>query len=575
MAVLPKSSLVLPASVLFLGLAIGACGSGGAPAAPSIPASGPSQLQLALVSTPEPGLLAVDARIVSVRLLDVDGEPGAELLDAPVHIDMQRAAQGAVWLASRSVASGDYSGVRFELDGLQPRGFDGAAQAVASSSALVSLGFPAPARWHAGAGRRCLATLDLAAALSDDGSGTWSFTPQGQASAEGAVYGEPLRIVRGTVVAFDAERGICRLAAQVDEEDNADLGRVEVDLTATTLLLDDQHATVAELAAYASLLNPGSSVLEVRGCLADGRLRAERVALVSANGAPHHTLVKLDGLVAQWNPLAGTFELRLASVQRGRGLVAPDGDLPQVVSFAFDSETKFALVDGLPSTPAEFAAQCADGARLTVRCAAWNTLGPQIATTIELDEPHDVYGASILDAEDAPALIFVQLDPSEEAVVGGAADAQVELALIDDQLVLDLGQGAQTLLPAAQLQVGQRLFVTTTLPAKGSSLVATAERVVVVAGRREGLLVASAAPGADALLHSLPLAGDLPFGTAVDGLAGPKPVLFAPDCLVRGDLDTRAALVATVGHWPNLRARVRGVATADGAIMVHAVEVDL
>ena len=37
----------------------------------------------------------------------------------------------------------------------------------------------------------------------------------------------------------------------------------------------------------------------------------------------------------------------------------------------------------------------------------------------------------------------------------------------------------------------------------------------------------------------------------------------------------RAALVATVGHWPNLRARVRGVATADGAIMVHAVEVDL
>jgi hypothetical protein len=169
----------------------------------------------------------------------------------------------------------------------------------------------------------------------------------------------------------------------------------------------------------------------------------------------------------------------------------------------------------------------------------------------------------------------VQLDPSEEAVVDGATDAEVELALVDDQLVLDLGQGAQATLPAADLQAGQRLYVTATLPAKGSSLVATAERVVVVAGRREGVLVASAAPGADAVLHSLSMAGDLPFGDAVDAASGPKPVRFVADCIVRGDLDTRAALLATIGNWPNLRARVRGVASADGAILVHAVEVDL
>jgi hypothetical protein len=316
-------------------------------------------------------------------------------------------------------------------------------------------------------------------------------------------------------------------------------------------------------------------VLEVRGCLANGRLAAERIELVSTNGAPHHTLVKLDGLVAQWNPLADGFELRVAAVQRGRALVAPAGELPQAVSFMLDASTEFALVDGQPSTRAEFEARCADGARVTVRCAAWNPAGPQVATKLELDDPHDVYGASILDAEGAPSLLLVQLDPSEEAVVDGAADAEVELALVDDQLVLDLGQGAQATLPAADLQAGQRLYVTATLPAKGSSLVATAERVVVVAGRREGVLVASAAPGADAVLHSLPMAGDLPFGDAVDAASGPKPVRFVADCIVRGDLDTRAALLATIGNWPNLRARVRGVASADGAILVHAVEVDL
>jgi hypothetical protein len=575
MAVHSPTRLVLPTSIVFLGCALGACGSGDAPGAPAIPASGPSQLQLALVATPEPGLLAVDARVASVRLLGSDGGLGAELLDAPVHIDLQRTAQGGAWLVSRSVASGDYSGVRLELDGLRPRGFDGVAQAIDSDSAVVELDFPTTARWHAGAGRRCIATLDLAAALEDDGSGTWAFASQGSASVDGAVYGEPLRAVRGTVVAVGAERGSLRLSALVDEDGNALLGRVDVDVSDATLLVDAENEAVPLLEDFIDGLQPGSSVLEVRGCLADGRLAAERVELVSTNGAPHHTLVKLDGLVAQWNPVGEGFDLRIASVQRGRDLVAPTGELPQAASFTIDAATEYALVGGMPSTLVEFAAQCADGARVTVRCAAWNPAGPQVATKLELDDPHDVYGASILDAEGAPSLLLVQLDPSEEAVVDGAADAEVELALVDDQLVLDLGQGAQATLPAADLQAGQRLYVTATLPAKGSSLVATAERVVVVAGRREGVLVASAAPGADAVLHSLALAGDLPFGDAVDAASGPKPVRFVADCIVRGDLDTRAALLATIGNWPNLRARVRGVASADGAIVVHAVEVDL
>ncbi|MEY2806878.1 MAG: hypothetical protein RIR65_1295 [Planctomycetota bacterium] len=575
MAVHSPTRLVLPTSIVFLGCALGACGSGDAPGAPATPASGPSQLQLALVATPEPGLLAVDARVVSLRLVGADGGLGAELLDAPVHIDLQRTAHGGAWLASRSVQSGDYAGVRLELDGVQPRGLDGVAQPIDAAQAVVELDFPTTARWHAGAGRRCIATLDLAAALFDGGSGSWSFAPQGTASADGAVYGEPLRALRGTVVGFDAANGSLRVLAQVDEDGNAALGRVDVDVDAATLLVDAENESVPRLETFVAGLQAGSSVLEVRGCLANGRLAAERIELVSTNGAPHHTLVKLDGLVAQWNPLADGFELRVASVQRGRALVAPAGELPQAVSFMLDASTEFALVDGQPSTRAEFEARCADGARVTVRCAAWNPAGPQVATKLELDDPHDVYGASILDAEGAPSLLLVQLDPSEEAVVDGATDAEVELALVDDQLVLDLGQGAQATLPAADLQAGQRLYVTATLPAKGSSLVATAERVVVVAGRREGVLVASAAPGADAVLHSLSMAGDLPFGDAVDAASGPKPVRFVADCIVRGDLDTRAALLSTIGNWPNLRARVRGVASADGAILVHAVEVDL
>ncbi|MEY2746471.1 MAG: hypothetical protein RL112_1513 [Planctomycetota bacterium] len=568
-----RRAALLPAIVL--GLLSNSCGSGSGAPSSSGQAVGPSQLQLALSSTPEPGLLAVDARILSVRLVDADGAPGDELLEAPVHVDLQHCSRAAAWLVSRSIASGDYAGVRIELDGLQPRGFDGAPLPVEPASAVATLAFAAPARWHAGAGRRSVAQLDLAASLVDDGGGTWSFSPQGSASAEGAIYGEPVRALRGVVLSFDAERASCRLAAQVDEDGNADLGRIELALADSTLMIDAANALVADRAAYALLLQPGSSVLEVRGCLADGRLRAERVELVSTNGSPHLTLAKLEGLVSGWDEEAGTFDLRVASVTRGRDLVAPAGLAPDLVSFATDAATTFALVDGSPATFAEFAAQCDDGARVTVRCATWTPGGARLVAKLELDEPHDVYAASILDAEGAPATIFVQLDPSEEAIADGSADAEVELSLLEDQLVLDLGQGALATLPASELQAGQRLNVTATLPAKGTSLLATAERVVVVAGRREGVLVAAAGPGADAVLHSLPMPGDLPFGAAVDASVGAKPLRFAVDCVVRGDLDTRAALLATVGHWPNLRARVRGVASADGAIVVHAIEVDL
>jgi len=555
----------------------GGSGGGGGAAAPT---SG--TVDVLLTDAPVDELLAFRAEVAGLFLEHSGGQLTANLLSAPVAVELL-GLQGVLgWLAHAETPEGTYVGARVAFTPGSYTALDmaGAPVAVSAASDELVVAFPSTVTVGKGSYARLSIDVDLASSLTGDLSAPpIAFQPSGSVSVDSGSSSGAIDEIKGVVTSADEAAQSLVIDAFVDSDLTVPLGAVQVLVSAGTLLLDDDGVAYGSSSAFFAALIPGSTLLEVHGLLgAGGAVQASRIGVEDRSGGSGSSRVKIEGIVVDLT--ASGLELLIREIEQGTSIAIPVlqglGNPPSI-HVSFDGATNFYFDDDSSSSSGSGtrtdAGSLAVGQEVKVKF--FDFIGePFPAYEIEIEDQHPEYEGHITDTSGLPTSFVMHLSSSEPAVQSG------DVASSSTDVLVQLGSGplfldteGEPALTADQLLVGLKVEVHGALSGPPSGPTLAASKTKVHAGRLRKAQVVAISPASSSFSTA---GGELhdPFGEGVT--AGPLNVLVAPGAVFDDDatsLEQLYALFEGLASGEVLEVEIDGIGSGTpNEILAHEIE---
>lgn len=445
-----------------------ACGTGGDGRAGGVTAD------LLIGDSPVDDLLSFSAVVQSVRLRR-DNLTFTEDLIGSLEVEFLGLNGSLAFLSKESIPPGTYVAVQigFAPGQYQAKANDGSDVTVTATSDTYIAALLAPVTVTTGDYVRFSVDLDLLSSLSDTvGTGSVDFGPSGSCGSDDGSTEAPIDELRGTVVSSDSVAQTVTVDGTVGNPAVA-IGRVSVHVSGTTVLLDNNNATLTISAFFAAI--PAGTLMEIHGNLgAGGTVEATRIELEDAGGGA--SVARIAGVVNSVG--SGVFNLQIADIKDGETLVNSvlNGlGNPADIDCSFAGGTSFTFDTGGVTSSASLAV----GQDVKVRFSAFAT-EPFPASEVEIDDTPGFTG-TLSGAQ--PGMLTLRMDAGDATVRGGGVRStatEVSLVLGSAPLVLDVpgtpAVEASWLVPGLVLEPRGHLSGTPDAP------VITAERVLVRPG---------------------------------------------------------------------------------------------
>ncbi|MFN0241673.1 MAG: DUF4382 domain-containing protein [Planctomycetota bacterium] len=511
---------------------------------------------------PSDDLLAFHATVTELRLDISGGGQTANLLTAPVTLDLLDLSSAAAWLQSGTLPSGTYIGAHlaFAPASYSARLNDGSTVAVTATSDALTMPFATDLVVDGDDYDRLVLDLDLATSLSGDvATPPLSFTPSGDATHDTGAGALPIAPLRGTVRAVNATSFV--MDAFVNGDPNQPLGEVEVDVGSAPLLVDENGGTVASTSTFLSTLVNDTSVVDVRGTLEDGDVQANRVQIDSLSGGTG-SVARIHGLVIDTADFAtsSTFEIAVAGVDQGESLVAAafGGSVPQTITVTVDPSTAYFVSDTSATSTALALGHTVD---LTFDDF---TAAPFVASDISIAQQDVTFSGTITSTAGLPNEVTVQLNALDAAVLGGAVESGTTDVTVDvSGSNFAIGPNGQTLLLSDQLQPGMEIHTNGAISGTAQDPIITANDFMVTPGKLSNATVTNVKTGGtNTLTVTDGTLGD-PFADNVT-LGTPIVVRLDPTTTFDGDVTTQQGFIDmfdALGVGETMTVDVQGLGT--------------
>lgn len=564
---------------LALGLAA-ACGGGGGGSGGS---ASPSTTDVLIGDAAVDELLAFRTTVTSIVLEDALGMPTPNPLGGYVSVELLGLDTSDLWLTSVDVPPGTYvsATISFVPGSYVALDSFGAPVTVTAVADELTVVFAAPLVITDDSHQRLSIDISLEDSLSGDvGTGMISFDPQGTiaiSTDDSPGADSAIDEFKGLVTAEDLADQNFTVDAFVDDDLAVALGSVTVQVSASTLLVDDNGVVLPNVGAFFAAISSALSVVEVHGVLkADGFVSATKVEIEdNAGGSGLDDDIKIEGLVIGKD--VASFELLIVEIEKGFALADPVlamlGD-PTSIQVGVDGSTKLYVSS---STPTTFDA-LAVGQQVDVKFSSTTFMAePFPALKIEIEDGDPQFEGTLTDVAGLPSSIVVQLQDGDPAVLSGdVASSSTDVTIFIGAATLLLGTDGDPALAAEDLVAGVRVEIEGTLAGTPAAPEITASKVKLEAGEGEGVVTAVGSGGSTLTVQFASV--DDPFGGA--GISGSgSQFALAPGAVVSGDASSAAgiaALFAGLGAGESLAFEAEGLGTEFvDELVAYAVKVEV
>ncbi|HKX45153.1 MAG TPA: hypothetical protein VJP77_00415, partial [Planctomycetota bacterium] len=453
--------------------------------------------------------------------------------------------------------------VGFDPSSFQAAALDGAPVALDVQGGLLAASFPAPLVTGTGSYNRIEVDFDLLASLTGDvASGSLTLAPSGSAFSSPGDDGIAVDEIKGTVLAANAAAATLLVDAFADGDLAAPLGQVHVNVTPSTLLIDDDGFAFPGAAAFFGSLILGTSLLEVHGNLVAGAITATKIEVEDSFGSGGNVVAELRGKVVSHAPGVG-FGLLWKEIEKGASVVAPAlaalGN-PATVQVAITPQTIFYLDDDSSSSSSSShqivsEAALAVGQEVKVKFLQFGS-SPFPAFKVEIEHPFPEFEGFLADLSGLPGAFVMKLQSSQPAIWSGQVASSNTPVLVEvGSAKLLLKVDGKPALTTSDLSLGLKVEVYGTLSGPPTGPTLAAHRIEVHAGRLDDAAVVSKSPGTSSFTT---VGGEVkdPFGAGVTG--GALNVVLEPGCVFDGDASSKAAFFALGG---SVEVEVEGLAS--------------
>lgn len=553
--------------VLSLASACGGGSSGGGSGT-----NGFTNFDLLVTDAPADDLLSFRATVSEAHLVIQGGGESANLIAAPVPLELLGLQGGFAWLASQDLPAGTYTGVRlvFTPGSYDARSNDGSAIAINATSDEMTVNFATPLVVTDTGYKKVVVDVDLASSLTGSiATPPLDFAPEGSVSNISSSSSSSIDEIKGTLSTSDAAAGTLVLDAFVDDDGIVPLGQVLVRVPTSALLVEDDGATFATRADFFAALVDGATHLEVHGNLVSGAVTATRIEIEdNLGGGGAANLVKIEGLVLAIG--ANQLTMSIADVERGLTTVtaALGGSLPATLTVHWDGSTVFFLEEHELSTPSALQI----GQKVKAKFAMF-TNAPFTASRIEIEDENAENEGFIQSVASLPS-VTIHFEDHSPAVLGGQVASDTTNVLVDlagARIFLDAD--GEPLFASTSLLTGMKVEVRGPVIGSGANPAVDATSLKVFLGRVDDGAVTATAPG----LNQFTLMGGTiedPFGDIP--VATSYTVSIVSATTFKGDADTRTEffqLFAGLGVGEDLVVRkLRCIATGPGQLRAYEVD---
>ncbi len=558
------------ASLLVLGAA--SCGGGGGGGGGS---NAPAAVDVLIRDAPVDDLSSFSITVAELRLLDGLGAPSANLLSAPVTLELLGLQTSSAWVASVAPPTGTWSGLRvaFTPGSSVARADDGTPVAVTEAATTFDAAFSAPVVTGATGYDRLVVDVDLASSLAGNVTAPpILFDPEGTvASSTGS---EPIDEIKGIVQAIAAGNSELTIDAFADGDLSLPLGEVRVRVSGSTLLLADDDLPFASTAAFFAALVPSQTLLEVHGQLGNqGVVQATRIEIEDQDGGvSSSSVVEIEGRIVGLDTMTSTFDLLIQEIEKGGAIANPVlsglGN-PATIAVTYDAMTVFIEDE---SNQLLTSALLAVGVEVDVKFPTFIN-PPFAASEVEVDDGEIDYEGFVVDTSGLPQSMTIQLKASDTAVQAGlVASSSTDVVVDTSSAPFTLDVDDDPSLSPSEVQVGLRVEVKGTLSGPPSAPTIDATEVEVRPGKLEGTVMA-VNPGLGFFQVGVSSIDD-PFASNVT--SGPIDVLIDGAAIFDGDAESQAAffeLFAGLQSGEELEVEIEGIGSGNANEIV-AFEID-
>lgn len=541
------------------------CGGGGSSGGGNS-TSGFSNFDLLVTDAPVDDLLAFQVTIDEVHVVQQGGGETANLLTAPVTLELKSLSDSHVWLASTDLPDGTYTGLRVHLapGSVLARRNDGSDIAVTTSANEFTTDFSSPITMTATTYRKVLLDLDVDSSLGGSTlTPPLTFAPTGTAIVQASSQTTKVEDVRGVVSSSDVAASTVVLNAFADLDAAVPLGEVLVRVPSNADLIQDDGTAFATRQDFFSALVDGQTDLLVRGSLLRGAITATRITVIdNVAGGGEANLVRLRGMAIDLG--AGNVGVSIAGVPQGSANVetAFGGTIPETVTVTLDADTVVLGSNGQVST----LANVAPGSFVDVTFPQFTT-APFTASHVEIENEVPTNLGTITSVSGLPGTVTVNFDEMSPAVLSGqvaTSTTNVPVTLTGSQVVLG-GTGATTapVLPSASLLTGLQVNSTGLVAGSAGAPTLAPTTFSVRPGELQTATVSAVNTGANTFSTTGGTFGN-PFGAGV-GL-GPQTITLAPNATFTGAATTQSAFFdnfSTLSGTQTMQVQVLGLGTGN------------
>jgi len=547
-----------------LGLALlsaPSCGGGGSSSAGS-KAEDNGTVSLVTGDAAVDGLSSVCLTVQAVQFRRPNGTLTANLLKAPRRFNFLQLQNLQALLGLVEIPRGTFFSAVISVDPttVEARDMNGApvAVSVVSSSDEKEFEGSASSRLKVkGGGFQTVALeIDLANSVDSNPGGGIFFDLNLRAREEmGSV---DLDSFSGRVTSVNRPGSFFTMDLEDREDSGEDHGRFRVDVQDSDFLFDSQGTPFATAAAFLASLAVGKKV-NVRGTMkGNGRIDASS----AGEDDDSSVLAKIKGRIQSIDTVAGTFDLLILEIEKGRSTVQPVLDAlgnPGVITISFTAMTPVIGEDG--GAPLD-SSVLKPGLKVKVRFSAFQAPMPFPAAAIEVEDVATEFEGRISDNSGLPNSIQVTLDSDDPAVVNGLVDGPVTVdltGLAPGSPYLDAGP--KPVLNLSSLLANLKVKIKGSLSGPPMAATITATTLEVEPGRLRGT-VSSVQEMARTFVADVTRVDD-PFGGA--GPGNPAMIQVPADARIEGKngpitFAQFVALFQGLGAGQMLEVRVEGIA---------------
>ncbi len=527
--------------------------------------------------SPISGLSSVSLTITSVTLQRADGTFTANLLSSPRTFNFLGLAQSQAILSQSELPAGTYKEISVIVDpnSVSARDLNGAVVPVAVASETDSDGFSGSGSSSLkvvdGKFKTVAIDLDLANSLDNDPNVPGGLILDLRIRGRQETAAIELESFRGEVVSVNRAGSSFVLKVKDDDAPDDSFGRATVKVQDGDFLADAQGVSLATADAFLAALAPGTEVSGKGSMSPGGGIDASNLKIES----DLEFRVKLKGRIDSIDTVAGTFDLLLKEVDKGRDIAQPVLDAlgnPGILTISFQPDTPVIGEEGgNPLTPASLV----PGLEVAVRLAAIQAPMPFPAAAMEVDEVEIGYEGSITDISGLPDSFQITLDSEDPAVVNGLVTGPVTVDLSGSPvppISLDVN-GSPELAPL-DLLTGLGIKIEGSLAGVPSSATLTPSGAEVEPGELKGTV--SAVDEASSSFTVDVLESEDSFG---GGPLGSVATLRIPSSALLEDQNGAVSIADIASMFNNLQAgqtleiKAKGIALASGDIEAYEIEV--